>query len=258
MVVEILVPACLALIYRYTVEPGNGGYGPFALYSVFTCCLIVITFIDMRHRIIPDAISLPMIPLFVLAGMSIPGMYETEPPLLEGSIAFLLCAAGLIVYVIFKVLMIAHRKKKQKLIYSLLFLLPILVALLMFLDTRQEIFSEAMRSRFLSSMSGVLVGGVFIWVQAVFGNLLFRQETMGRGDIKLMLGVGAVLGWKSALMTALFAPVPGAIVGGYIYLVYKSKKIAYGPFIALSAFAMIFLGKALFDLITYPFLLKFV
>ncbi len=257
MFVEILVPACIALVYHHTVSLENGGYGPFALYSVFTCCLIVITFIDMHHRIIPDAISLPMIPLFVLASMCIPGIFESDPPLLKGDIALFLSAAGLIVYVIFKVLLIAQRKKKEKAIYVLFFMLPILTVLLMFLDTRQEIFSEAMRSRFLSSMTGVLVGGVFIWVQAVFGNLLFRQETMGRGDIKLMLGVGAVLGWKGALMTALFAPVPGAIVGGYIYLVYKSKKIAYGPFIAISAFAMIFVGQELFELITYPFLLKF-
>jgi leader peptidase (prepilin peptidase)/N-methyltransferase len=31
---------------------------------IFTCALIVITFIDLRHQIIPDVISLPGIPVF--------------------------------------------------------------------------------------------------------------------------------------------------------------------------------------------------
>ncbi len=33
---------------------------------IFTCALIVITFIDLRHQIIPDVISLPGIPIFFL------------------------------------------------------------------------------------------------------------------------------------------------------------------------------------------------
>ena len=33
---------------------------------IFTCALITITFIDLRHQIIPDVISLPGIPVFFL------------------------------------------------------------------------------------------------------------------------------------------------------------------------------------------------
>ena len=36
---------------------------------VFTCALIVITFIDLKHQIIPDIITLPGIPLFALAAI---------------------------------------------------------------------------------------------------------------------------------------------------------------------------------------------
>ena len=36
---------------------------------LFTCALIVITFIDLKHRIIPDVITLPGIPLFALAAI---------------------------------------------------------------------------------------------------------------------------------------------------------------------------------------------
>ncbi len=34
---------------------------------IFTCSLIVITFIDLKHQVIPDVITLPGIPLFALA-----------------------------------------------------------------------------------------------------------------------------------------------------------------------------------------------
>ena len=36
---------------------------------MFTCALIVITFIDLKHQIIPDIITLPGIPLFALAAI---------------------------------------------------------------------------------------------------------------------------------------------------------------------------------------------
>jgi leader peptidase (prepilin peptidase)/N-methyltransferase len=47
-------------------------FGPSLQYLcvfVFTCSLIVITFIDLDHQIIPDVISLPGIPVFFLAAV---------------------------------------------------------------------------------------------------------------------------------------------------------------------------------------------
>ena len=41
---------------------------------VFTCALIVITFIDFDHQIIPDVITLPGIPLFALVAMFFMGL----------------------------------------------------------------------------------------------------------------------------------------------------------------------------------------
>lgn len=39
---------------------------------VFTATLTVVTFIDLDHRIIPDSISLPGIPIFFLAALAVP------------------------------------------------------------------------------------------------------------------------------------------------------------------------------------------
>jgi leader peptidase (prepilin peptidase)/N-methyltransferase len=44
------------------------------IYYVFVSALIVITFIDIDHQIIPDIITLPGIPLFFLASFALPGI----------------------------------------------------------------------------------------------------------------------------------------------------------------------------------------
>ena len=44
------------------------------IYYVFVSALIVITFIDIDHQIIPDIITLPGIPLFFAAGFALPGI----------------------------------------------------------------------------------------------------------------------------------------------------------------------------------------
>ena len=58
----------LAVIIRF-------GFGIEALvYYIFISALLVITFIDIDHQIIPDRISLPGIPFFFLAALPLPGI----------------------------------------------------------------------------------------------------------------------------------------------------------------------------------------
>ncbi|MFA5280222.1 MAG: prepilin peptidase [Smithellaceae bacterium] len=63
-------------------------YGPtlvFLSFFIFTAVLIVITFIDLDHQIIPDILSLPGIPVFFLAAVFIVGL-----PWLEALIGLLI------------------------------------------------------------------------------------------------------------------------------------------------------------------------
>lgn len=50
----------------------------FFVYVIFISVLIVITFIDLDHQIIPDVISLPGIPLFFIAAMFLPSPSLTD------------------------------------------------------------------------------------------------------------------------------------------------------------------------------------
>lgn len=63
-VIEFLTAVMSVFLFqRYGLSSGY-------LFSfLFTCALIVITFVDLRYQIIPDVITLPGIPLFALAAI---------------------------------------------------------------------------------------------------------------------------------------------------------------------------------------------
>lgn len=64
--VELLAAVSALTLFRHF-----GLAWPALIYFVFIAALIVITFIDLEHQIIPDIITLPGIPLFFLAGVFI-------------------------------------------------------------------------------------------------------------------------------------------------------------------------------------------
>jgi leader peptidase (prepilin peptidase)/N-methyltransferase len=59
---------CLLLALRYGLNPS------FVIYYVLACALVVVTFIDLDHQIIPNVITYPGIPLGVLASFVLPEM----------------------------------------------------------------------------------------------------------------------------------------------------------------------------------------
>jgi leader peptidase (prepilin peptidase) / N-methyltransferase len=174
--------------WRYPFVEGLSGALALALFWKFglsfigvtsfalTAALIVISFIDLDHRIIPDVISIPGI-----------------------IIGFLLALFGG----------------------------PVLLK---------------------DSLIGLAVGGGSLLAVAFVYEKLTQREGMGMGDVKLLAMIGAWLGWPSVLFTIFFASLSGTIIGGTV--MWASKKgrhyaIPFGPFLAFSAMAYIFIGPEL-------------
>jgi leader peptidase (prepilin peptidase) / N-methyltransferase len=67
-----------------------------AVYWLFAAALVVITFIDLDHQIIPDVISLPGIPIGFLAAFAVPWLSWSDAALgiLLGGGSLFLVAAG--------------------------------------------------------------------------------------------------------------------------------------------------------------------
>jgi len=92
---------------------------------------------------------------------------------------------------------------------------------------------------------GLAVGGILFFLIALLGELIFKKESMGGGDIKLAAMLGAFLGWKGALVSFFLAFFVGAIVGGVMVLVSskgRGSRIPFGPFLALGATCYLLLG----------------
>ena len=75
---------------------------------------------------------------------------------------------------------------------------------------------------------GVLDGMIAFSVMFLlkkFGDFLFKKESMGGGDIKLMFVFGLVLGWELALISIFFASFIGLPIS--CMLLYKKKGTYY-------------------------------
>jgi leader peptidase (prepilin peptidase)/N-methyltransferase len=95
------------------------------------------------------------------------------------------------------------------------------------------------------SLLGVLIGGGCIYAMGILGDFLFKKESMGGGDIKLLAMIGAFMGWQMALLTFFIAPFFGAIFGIIEKIRTKDTAIAYGPFLVLGALICLFFGDPL-------------
>ena len=170
--VEFITSALIVMTYlRY-------GLGwEFAAKAVLGLLLVAVFFIDLKHRIIPDVITLPAILL---------GLF-----------------------------------------FSL--------------------FAESPSA--VNSLIGILAGGVLFYLSAILGELLFKKESLGGGDIKLAMMLGAFLGWQKLLLVFLLSALLGTLVGTAAMLFSKDVKetrmIPFGPFLALGSILAIFLGDML-------------
>jgi leader peptidase (prepilin peptidase)/N-methyltransferase len=98
---------------------------------------------------------------------------------------------------------------------------------------------------FGQALLGVLIGGGAIYAMGLLGDFIFKKESMGGGDVKLLAMIGAFLGWKLALLTFFIAPFFGAVYGIVEKIRTKDSAIAYGPFLVLGALISMFYGDAI-------------
>ena len=76
--------------------------------------------------------------------------------------------------------------------------------------------------------------------------IVVPREAMGLGDVKFMATIGAFTGWQGALFTLMVSSLIGAAVGLTLILLGKrewSSRLPYGPYLALAAVLWIFGGR---------------
>ena len=90
---------------------------------------------------------------------------------------------------------------------------------------------------------GALVAGGVLWFLRTMYFLLRRHEGMGLGDVKMMAGVGAFLGWITAFFTLMFGSILGAVIGVIFMVSRRSGRqtpLPFGTCLALAALLLLF------------------
>jgi leader peptidase (prepilin peptidase)/N-methyltransferase len=105
---------------------------------------------------------------------------------------------------------------------------------------------DAYLERIVNSVCGLFAGGGSLFAIGMLGQLIYKQEAMGGGDVKLMAGVGALIGWDKVLFAIFTAAFLGSIAGIFLLSFKKIKKRGYmpfGPFLAAASYTVLFLPK---------------
>ena len=95
----------------------------------------------------------------------------------------------------------------------------------------------------IDMLLGMLAGGGIFLVITLLGGIVYGREAMGLGDVKLMGALGLYFGLTNIIIIAFLSFLIGAILS-IIFLITRVKKMndymAFGPFIVLATFIVIF------------------
>lgn len=106
-------------------------------------------------------------------------------------------------------------------------------------------FEDGIFDTVINCLIGFAVGGLSLFVINLISRLVFKRDGMGGGDMKMMFGIGLLLGWKLTVFALLLAFILGAIIGVLLRVFARSEEeiveIPFGPYLALgSVFSALF------------------
>ncbi len=99
-----------------------------------------------------------------------------------------------------------------------------------------------------AATAGAVAGYGVLWsVGFVYGQLR-GVNAMAEGDMKMLAGIGALLGWQALPSALMLAAALGAVVGITLIAGFGHKReqpIPFGPYLALGGLSSIFFGDTL-------------
>jgi leader peptidase (prepilin peptidase)/N-methyltransferase len=85
-------------------------------------------------------------------------------------------------------------------------------------------------------------------ISGVVRELEIPREAMGRGDLKFLAAIGAFLGWRAVLFSVFAGSLLGSFVGILTLVIGQrvwSAKLPFGPYLAFGALGWMFFGESL-------------
>lgn len=243
--------------------------------TIFICGLIVATFIDFEHYIIPDEITLGGIVVgFLLSGL-IPALQHESLHTFGALWSAVGIATGWIsLWIVVELGKRLFGIKKTSLSHpSEIILTARGLRLGEEIEPWEEIFSresdifsfQAVSVRFGNkswdtalirvNWKEIDVQGEIFPLEAMTGELrgitdtlFIPREAMGFGDVKFLAAIGAFLGPKAIFFIIFLSSLSGSLVGLLTIAIGKREwglKLPYGPYLAFAALFWVFWGETL-------------
>lgn len=252
---------------------------PIALaYWVFVALIIVATFVDFEHFIIPDEVTLGGVAAGLIVSLVLPALMSTDRRLIALALAAASAALGYaILWLVLEGGKIVFGKKKIRLSQPTAFSwtrkgddADLVVG------EEQSLWSDHFaREKDLlllhcdeAVIDGRSLGKVTLAchydrvavetetlaldeidrISGVVRELQIPREAMGRGDLKFLAAIGAFLGWRAVLFSVFAGSLLGSLVGLTTLTIGKrvwSAKLPFGPYLAAGALIWMFFGDLL-------------
>ena len=239
--------------------------------------LIVATFIDFEHFIIPDQITLGGVAVGFIVSAGLPALHHVTRPAdsLMASGLGILVGAGSVFGVLQlgkllfgKVRVPLEEDESATFTESALHLPGEIVPFEeIFFRNSDTIRLHAKRLELVDrchmnidvalSPKRLLIGEesfdpeTISFIKVESEELVIPREAMGFGDVKFMAAIGAFVGWQGALFSLMASAVVGATVGVGLMAIGRkewSDRLPYGPYISLAAVIWIFFGEELLNI----------
>ncbi len=245
-------------------------------YWVFVSFLVIGTFIDFEHFIIPDRVTIGGVIAGVVCSVAVPALMQTDSPLAAGVRSFLAAALGyVILLIVLEAGKIAFGRKRirfdaptpftwtkrgddadfvvgtEESLWSDYFAREKDRLLLACNEARIDHHTYGnvtlhFRYDRVTAEGHVMTLDDVTQISGVARELVIPREAMGRGDLKFLAAIGAFLGWRAVLFSLFAGSLLGSIVGLITLVVGKpvwSAKLPFGPYLAFGAVTWMFFGE---------------
>ena len=246
-------------------------------YWIFVSFLIIGTFIDFEHFIIPDRVTIGGVIAGVAFSTAVPALMGTDSRLAACLRAVLAAALGyVILLIVLEAGKIAFGRKRIRFDAPTPFTWTKRGDDADFVvGSEENLWSDYFareRDRLLLQCDEVRIdhhgyGNVTLnfrydrvtaeghvmmlddvtQISGVARELVIPREAMGRGDLKFLAAIGAFLGWRAVLFSLFAGSLLGSIVGLITLVVGKpvwSAKLPFGPYLAFGAVTWMFFGES--------------
>lgn len=110
-------------------------------------------------------------------------------------------------------------------------------------------FVKAFKGLGYNILDGLIAFGIMYLIK-LLGDFMFKRESMGGGDIKLMFIFGLTIGILNSIVSIFLASIIALPISIIIMKLKSTHEIPFGPFLAIAALILFFSGLDIIELLT--------